>query len=370
MPRHDVAVYAPYAAPLYESERTPTGGAEIQGLMLARALSGEGLRTAHVVFPLRNADRPSGVELVERAPSRGERRLAGKVLEAAAVWRAMSRADASAYVVRTGGVQLAFAALFCRARRRKLVFSSSAVMDFTFEDVATRRRNLALYRWGVRAADAVVVQSEEQLRLARRRFPDLPRLRCIPSFAEPAPEATGERDAFLWLGRIIGYKGPLEFVRLARALPEARFRMVAVRGAAAPPELVAAVEAADRELDNLELLPGCPRAEALDLIARSVAVVNTSRTEGMPNVFLEAWARGVPVLSLNVDPDEVIARQGVGIAAGGSFDRFLEGARMLWRDEQLQRRLSQAALEHVTSRHGVEAVASRWRELFAELGVA
>ena len=60
-----------------------------------------------------------------------------------------------------------------------------------------------------------------------------------------------------------------------------------------------------------------PRGRVLELIDRSRAVVLTSRHEGMPNVFLEAWARGVPVLSLHFDPDGKIAKEGLGLCAEG-----------------------------------------------------
>src|SRR5437764_1308405 len=113
MARNDVAIYAPYAGPLYEREGGSSGGAELQAMLLARALSSSGLRTAHIVFPVRNPD-ADGVALVERRPSRATRRLVGKLSEARDVWSAMSEANARTYVVRTGGVHLSLAALFCR----------------------------------------------------------------------------------------------------------------------------------------------------------------------------------------------------------------------------------------------------------------
>ena len=99
-----------------------------------------------------------------------------------------------------------------------------------------------------------------------------------------------------------------------------------------PPGMVERIEAAAERLPNLELLPPRPRSELLEDMRDAVALVKTSRVEGMPNGFLEAWARGVPVLSLNVDPDAKIANNDIGVAADGSMERLIEAAGSLWRD--------------------------------------
>ena len=60
--------------------------------------------------------------------------------------------------------------------------------------------------------------------------------------------------------------------------------------------------------------------------------VNTSETEGFPNTFLQAWIRGVPVISF-FDPDNVIRREGLGHAVG-NLEEMASTAQRLATDAQ------------------------------------
>ncbi len=57
-----------------------------------------------------------------------------------------------------------------------------------------------------------------------------------------------------------------------------------------------------------------PVYETLARFDKSALFVNTSTKEGegFPNTFIQAWLRGVPVLSLDVDPDGVVKKQHLG----------------------------------------------------------
>jgi glycosyltransferase involved in cell wall biosynthesis len=127
------------------------------------------------------------------------------------------------------------------------------------------------------------------------------------------------------------------------------------------------IEAAAERLPNLELLPPRRRSELLEEMENAVAVVKTSRIEGMPNTFLEAWARGVPVLSLNVDPDAKIADNDIGVAAGGSMERLIEAAASLSREPELRMAMGERARRFIDEVHSPEAVADRWVALLEEL---
>src|SRR4051794_28019602 len=326
-----VAFYVPSIGPRLAMGRTSGGGAETQILMLAGQLVARGWRVAIVSYA---TDPPppewvNGVRVLVHRPFRREERIARRIEYVAEVTRMLASIDAQVLVQRAAGSTTALVGLAARARRLRFVFSSANVLDFRFERVERDRRIVMLYDFGIRLADTVVVQTHEQVQLCRARFGRDPVL--IPSLAEPAPPRNAVPTGFLWVGRLDGYKHPEEFVELARDVPGALFRMVAVAaGTPAGQERLAALRETARGVPNLELLEPRPHENLLALMDDAVAIVNTSDLEGMPNVFLEGWARGVPALALTHDPDGVIAREGLGYAARGSRERLAQLARDLW----------------------------------------
>ena len=290
----------------------------------------------------------------------------GAIREMAAIWRGLARADASAYVVRGSGGHLVAAAAFCRLRGRRLIFATSNDLDFDFQRADRYRHVLRAYRRSIRSADRVVLQTRQQETLAKAALPGLEPV-VIPSFSPPAEPGESEPQYFLWADRLVPYKHPERYVELARTRPELQFKMVISPTSEMPEELLTRIHEEGSTLPNLELLPGRPREQLLEETCRAAAIVSTSAVEGMPNTFLEAWARGVPVLSLNVDPDDRISEHDIGIVAGGSMERLAEGASRLWHERELRAAMGERARQFVLSTHSPEAVIDRWLALLREV---
>jgi hypothetical protein len=82
----------------------------------------------------------------------------------------------------------------------------------------------------------------------------------------------------------------------------------------------------------------------------------------MPNVFLEGWARGVPALTLTLDPDGVIERHGLGSFAHGSSQRLVDLARQLWQNRGDQADLASRCRQYILEYHSPDAIGARWQE--------
>lgn len=364
--RHDVVFYTPFIGDILLNETSsPPGGAETQVLMLSKALARRGVRVAIIAAGdvARLPEQVEGVQVVARPPYKwGHKRLIGKVAETFRIWQALWRAPSPTVVYRTANLELGLIGLYTTLTGRRLVYSTANVVDFEFHKLSPKRRDLFLFRLGLRLADAIVVQTEEQVPLCETIFHRRPHL--IKSVSPLAESTRQEPEAFLWVGRLVSYKQPLAYIALARAVPEARFRMVGVPSYDERERpLVEDVVASAREAPNLELLPPRSHAEIGDLMARAVASVNTALWEGMPNVLLEAWCRGVPALVLEHDPGGVVSEHGLGAFAGGSRERLAELAREQWSSRHDRSELAQRCRAYIAAHHAPDAVAECWLEV-------
>lgn len=78
------------------------------------------------------------------------------------------------------------------------------------------------------------------------------------------------------------------------------------------------------QIENVEITGRLNHDETIRLIANSRALISTSYYEGFPNIFVEAWATGVPVISLKVNPGDVINKYNLGICCKGDLQSMAE----------------------------------------------
>ena len=76
---------------------------------------------------------------------------------------------------------------------------------------------------------------------------------------------------------------------------------------------------------NLHHLGVIGQAEVNGLLEGARCVVNTSEEEGFSNVLIHAWWHGTPTVTLEHDPDGLIATHGLGVSARGDLGRLLDG---------------------------------------------
>jgi glycosyltransferase involved in cell wall biosynthesis len=325
----------PVLAPEYRAHAV--GGESVQQTLLARALTARGHEVSMVTADYGQPDAAVWDDIrVYKAyrPEAGLPVLRFLHPRWSGLWWALSRADAQLYYTSCAGMQVALLALYCQRHGRRFVFRCASDSDCNPSQLLIRyARDRWLYAYGLRRADAVLVQSSVQAAALWRHF-GLPG-RVAGMLVEPA-QPQGERDIdVLWVGNIRRVKRPDRVLALAAQLPEARIHMV---GGPLPGEeaLYEHIRHEAMRSPNLTFHGHMPYRGMAAMYARARLLVNTSEVEGFPNVYLQSWIHGAPVISY-FDPDGLIGRYGLGAVAGSPLRMRDEVLRLLGDPDELPR---------------------------------
>jgi glycosyltransferase involved in cell wall biosynthesis len=277
---------------------------------------------------------------------------------------ALHAADADVYYQSPAGASTGIVAWFCRMMGRKFVFRVASDSDVEKTHSRIRfGRDRMLYDFGLKRADLVAAQTEYQQRALRENHDlDSSLINMMvesPSRASPAPAKDID---VLWLSNLRSLKRPELALELARELPNVKFTLA---GGPMPngQTYYDDVAAAAARLPNVTMLGPVRYADTGPLFDRAKLFLNTSSIEGFPNTFLQAWIRGVPVVSF-FDPDGIVARMQLGRVAT-SLDDMREALRGLLEVDVYRETIGRRARDFA-SREFTSAVAARYLELLDE----
>ncbi len=116
-------------------------------------------------------------------------------------------------------------------------------------------------------------------------------------YAMPTKRSPDGGDRYiLWVSTIRKLKRAELFLDLAQALPNYQFRMIGGPGDDEA-ALFESIKARASAMANVQFLGFVPFSRTEEQFDQATLFVNTSDSEGFPNTFLQAWARGIPTVS-------------------------------------------------------------------------
>lgn len=140
--------------------------------------------------------------------------------------------------------------------------------------------------------------------------------------AHPVPQVdtqTTRQNKVLWIGRMQDFKHPERFVALAESMKGLGIEFGMIGGLGKDPLSRQIQEAANKN-PEITLYGKVSPEEVHQKLNEAKFLVNTSDYEGFSNTFIEAWQRGVPVISLHVDPDQMIEEKNLGIVSADTAE--------------------------------------------------
>jgi glycosyltransferase involved in cell wall biosynthesis len=361
-----VCVLSEYACSLLSGTGKEIGGAELQMIMLARAL----LERSHDVSFVSFGDsqyftQVDGLKVYNPFDIRNSGFTYMKPWNILSLFRTLKKIDADIYIQRGVSPLTGLAAIFCRLNHKKFVYavaSDSAVSSYlNIENVSDLKK--VFYKIGIKLSSEVVCQSEVQ-----REFLDKIGKRSVlikNAYISPSLKPENEHEAkSLWVGRIAMEKRPDIYLKLAEEIPDHDFFMV---GAPSTKDrsYYQSIKNEAKKMDNVRFLGFVPHEQINEYYCRSSMLVNTSPAEGFPNTFLEAWGNSIPVVSF-VDPDGVISSNKLGYHSR-NFNEMVENVRKLFETEHLRVEMGNNGRKYVLKEHNFKKVVDTYEKLFERL---
>jgi glycosyltransferase involved in cell wall biosynthesis len=366
-PKPHICFVAPYLWPVLARDASikVVGGAEVQQAVLARLFRRAGYRVSVICQSFGQPERAEVDGIQVRTLYRQEDGL--PVLRffhprLTRMWSALREVDADIYYQRSAAHLTAVIAEFCHRHGKRSIYAGASDRDFIPGQQQIRyRRDVWLYERGLRRVGRIVAQNTLQQESCRRHYGR--EAVIIPSCYEAPAPTRGREDLVLWVGTIHTYKQPEMLLEIARRLPQRRFVMIG--GSAAPGERLRhgyfeGIRDEAARLPNVEFKGFLPLAEVESWFDRASVLVNTSVYEGMPNIFLQAWARGIPtVATVDVGAEGAYKRISTEEQAAQEIER-------LFSDELHWARASARCREYFERSHSSAEVLARYGKLFEE----
>ena len=237
-----------------------------------------------------------------------------------------------------------------------------------------RRADAALYGW----ADVITGNAAAVTESAVRRGADRTKTRVIPNGVilpdEVGPAADREPGLVVFLGRMHPDKGPdLLLDAVSEVADVASAMRVVLAGPATQPVERRLLKQVRETIERRGLarrieLPGVV-SEPEQLLRRASVLALPSRTEGFPNVVLEAMANGTPVVATAVGGVPEVVADGVTgrLIAAGDMTAFGRALVETLSDPAAAESRARAARKVVEDEYSVKAVTAMWSQLYAEL---
>jgi glycosyltransferase involved in cell wall biosynthesis len=271
-----------------------------------------------------------------------------------------------------GSAHTGIAALYARKYGAKLIHqicNDNTLRSYSGLRLKTQIKNTIdkiFLDYGIRHADVIVGQSERQSNLLQNRY----KRNCdiVIPLGHPLPTNKINKCnniVVLWISNFKYHqKQPYLFVELAKRFRNKKDVFFVMIGGSIGRE--------DEFRDFLEKIKAVPNFSYLGQLSQNEVnlhlrkghvLVNTSRFEGFPNTFVQAWLREVPVVSLNVDPNEILTREKIGFCSK-SFEKLVRDVTTLVENRMLREEMGKRACHYAETNHTIDKMVEKLISVF------
>jgi len=340
------------------------GGAEYQSYLITKYLSIH--FDVFYIFPTREVTQSTlmhhNVKYIPIRKGKIWRRILGKdyIFDYIRLNRILNEINPDVIYIRISNAYTYIATKFAKSKRILSIWHASHDMDLFKKRFKFNRTGLFNFAdckfldYAIQNTNYIVLQTYAQNKLLYNNYGRNADLIFPNSHPVPKEEIFKRKPIkILWVANLKPIKRPEYFVELANSLGEKYDCSFIMIGKPGNPAYQKYLKQRMNGVKNLFYLGERSFESVNEQFADAHIFVNTSESEGFPNTFIQAWMRKVPVVSLNVDPDDVIKKYKLGFHSR-TFEQLLDDVVQLIMNEKLRIEMGENAYKYAIQYHSIE----------------
>ncbi len=284
------------------------------------------------------------------------------------IWGALKSIQPEFIYQRCGSALTGMAASYARMNNCQLIFHIAHDQDVEVPSKSILLKKpwlipeYILTQYGIKNATKIIAQTQFQAKELQRIYN---RKAVIIANGHPVPDdcvKTTDPITIVWIANWKPFKQPEIFVNLAEKIGKRdNVRFVMLGRTSGYNKLVEKAEN-----NNIHVKGEVSNEEVNNFLSQAHILISTSQQEGFSNTFIQAWMRRVPVISLQVNPDNIFHNQQVGFYSG-NFSQLVQDTVKLIENHELRTSMGQAAREYAIKHHSLQNMDKILEILYANL---
>jgi len=352
-----VCFVSPKAYPLFNPEvEGVIGGAEVDLYLLATELAKD--ENFHVTCITADYDQMPEEKIENVTIIKSLNFKQNPITGAVKIYKAMKKANADIYIIKTASPGVPLAAVFCKLHKKVFIYRTAHQRECDGTYVKKHFFLGIAFAKSLRFAKIIFAQNEDDSKKLKATLglnsTVIPNGHRIPDLTE------ANKKTILWVGRSAQAKRPELFLELAKRI-DAPFTMICQR-ATGDNNYQELVEKAN-QTENLTFIEQVQFAQIDSYFRDAKVLVNTSDSEGFPNTFIQAAKAATAILSLNVNPDDFLEKHNCGIACNGDIDQLDDSLKLMLKGDNFNR-FGSDGRDYAGQTHDITKIIKIYKSIF------
>ncbi|MBN1253043.1 MAG: glycosyltransferase [Bacteroidales bacterium] len=278
--------------------------------------------------------------------------------------KTLKKINADKYIFRSADFGTAIALFSVRfLLKKKTIYMIASNSETLFKDLKKMSGFLTavFMPLAYKFSNMLTSQTETQYNLFKKNRNIIPNsiIHNIVNITDIQDIKQSKKKHIIWIGRLDKVKQPYFYSELAKKFPEENFIMIAPV-IKEDEKFGLEFKKSIQNIKNLKHIEYVSPDKITDYYKSAKAYVITSYTEGFSNTMAEAMANYCPVLSLNINPDNIFSKYEIGFCANNNSKLFYEYFEKIINNVDLRTKFATNALNYLIENHNKEKIITKF----------